>query len=274
MKKKILLILLITLVTVSLFASDNEKYEYMVVSFGKAQFSDLRSKTMAYWEDGISKEALSATSYEKNLDILGEHGWEVVSITGVIGGDQQVILKRNLDIKRSETELKTIDENSKKVIDGWLDKILAEDNKKKEAEQPTLEVEKPTLIELDAYEAQVALEKQRNEFENSFSATVNSLTKKPLSVTYKWNDKENDVTVSIDFDVTNECLIQGNKYRVSKVKEEIKKYIIPLKEKFSKNILIGALSCNGYITYMDESYYCGHLYTYTSKYGKNGWSEL
>jgi len=267
MKKKILLFLLITLITLPLFATNNEGYEYMVVSFGTAQFSDIRSKTMAYWEDGISKEALSATSYEKNLDILGEHGWEVISVTGAIGGDQQVILKRNLDIKRAESELKTIDANSKKVIQGLLEELIAEDNKSTEAE-------KPKLIELDSYEAKVALEKQRNEFETDFNNNANSLTKKPLSVTYKWDDEDDDVTVSIDFDVTNECLIQGNKYRVSKVKEEIKKYIIPLKEKFSKNILIGALSCNGYITYMDESYYCGHLYTYTSKYGKNGWSEL
>ena len=254
MKKKILLILLITLVTVSLFASDNEKYEYMVVSFGKAQFSDLRSKTMAYWEDGISKEALSATSYEKNLDILGEHGWEVISVTGSIGGDQQVILKRNLDIKRSETELKTIDENSKKVIDGCLDKILAEDKK-------------PELIELDSFEVQVALEKQRNEFENS-------LTKKPLSITYKRGDKENEGSISIAFDVTNECLIQGNKYRESAVKEELRNYISPLKEKFKSENLLGTISCRGHITYLDETYNCGYLYTYSSSYGKDEWYEL
>ena len=151
MKKKLLFILLITLIALPIFASADEQYEYMVVSFGKAQFSSMRSKTMAYWDEGISKETLSAESYEKNLDILGANGWQVVSITGVIGGDQQVILKRDLDIKRSEAELKTIDENSKKVIDGWLEKLLAEDNKANEEE-------KPKLIELDSYEKQVALD--------------------------------------------------------------------------------------------------------------------
>lgn len=267
MKKKILFILLITLITLPIFASADEQYEYMVVSFGTAQFSSIRSKTMAYWDEGISKETLSAESYEKNLDILGANGWQVVSITGAIGGDQQVILKRDLDIKRSETELKTIDKNSKKVIDGWLEKLLAEDKKENEEE-------KPKLIELDSYEKQVALDKQRSDFEKSFSSATNSLTKNPLSVIYKWDDDDNEVTVIIGFDVTKECLIQGNKYRESKVKEEVRKIISPLKEQFAKSELMGAISCHGYITYMDEDFYCGHFYTYTSKYGKNGWSEL
>jgi hypothetical protein len=267
MKKKIFLFLLITLITIPLFATNNEKYEYMVVSFGKAQFSEIRSKTMAYWEDGISKEALSAISYENNLDILGEHGWEVLSVTGSIGGDQQVILKRNLEIKRSENELKTIDENSNKVIKGMLDILIAEDNKSEKAE-------KPQLIELDSYEKELAIAKQRSEFEKYLTTSIKSLEKQPIEFIFDWDDSENEVTLIIEYDVTKECLINNDQYRESVVKNQLRLFIEPLKKQYSKSFLIGSISCNGYITYQNFDYYCGHLYTYASSYGKNGWSEL
>ena len=102
MKKKILFILLITLLTVPLFASNNEvsdkyqQYEYMVVSFGKGFYIFPTSKLENYFEDGLSEDALSAFNLEMNLDILGKDGWELITVTGVIGGDQQFILKRPL----------------------------------------------------------------------------------------------------------------------------------------------------------------------------------
>lgn len=270
MKKKILIFLLITLIALPLFASNNEEYEYMVVSFGTAQFSDLRSKTMAYWEDGISKEALSASSYEKNLDILGKHGWEVISITGAIGGDQQVILKRDLSIKRSETELKTIDENSKKVLQGLLDKIIAEDNKKKEVEQSSLEAEKPSLFELDSYENKIKIQKQKTEFENSFKDCLNTFSKTPLDVSFEWSYSfERDLEITIYYDVTKECLINTNQYRLSKVKEILNPILDNLETIYKDETKISDIHVEGRIKYKEELFDVG--YVYNTRYSGNRW---
>lgn len=101
MKKKILLCLLIVLITLPLFASDNEEnkeyqqYEYMVVSFGKAWFSSF-GKAAMYFDDGLNESACGALFFEMNLDVLGADGWELVGIVGVIGGEQQFVLKRPL----------------------------------------------------------------------------------------------------------------------------------------------------------------------------------
>ena len=78
------------------------QWEYIVVSFGKTLF-DIPEKTLAYKELGIDT-GNESISLQTNFDILGRFGWELVSITGAIGGDQQAIFKRKYEKQRSENE--------------------------------------------------------------------------------------------------------------------------------------------------------------------------
>ncbi len=217
MKRIVLLCVLVVIVSCQfVFASSSDKWEYMVVSFGKAEFSQLLSKTMAYWDEGVSKDAYGASSYENNLDILGQHGWEVTSILGAIGGDQQVILKRLYDKNRTDAEVKEIAENSVLAAQGLLDSLIAAD-KAKEANAATKE---PELIELDAYEAKIKKDAENAELTKAFDEATqiffNTVTiNRPTAWTTKYATFSPKITIS--YDVTKEYLINGNAYRKSEI---------------------------------------------------------
>lgn len=253
MKKRLLVILILVFASQLIFSGSTSQWEYMVVSFGKANFSQLKSKTMAYWENGISKNAYGDSIYEKDLDILGQNGWEVVSILGAIGGDQQVMLKRPFDSKRTATEKRIIDTNSKLVIDGFLDVLLAAEEKNKET--------KPELINLDAYEKQQALMKARKEAEAVSTQYLNSMSVKPSNIKYVWDSKEEKLSITVDYDVTKQCLIGVNQYRSSKVKEHLLNFLSFTKFPLSKDQL-SSISVDAYINYTDDLFYVGHLYFY------------
>jgi len=216
MKRKLLVCVLVILVSCQfVFASSSDKWEYMVVSFGKAEFSQLLSKTMAYWDEGVSKDAYGASSYENNLDILGQHGWEVTTILGAIGGDQQVILKRLYDKNRTDAEVKEIAENSVLAAQGLLDSLIASD-KAKEANAATKE---PELIELDAYEAGLKKQKDSGEFKKMVDNYFNSLNiDKAVAWTTSYSDWEFiPSTIRITYDITKDYLLNTNSYRKSQV---------------------------------------------------------
>jgi len=66
-----------------------DEWEYLVVTNGKVYFSSPEkqaSGSIAFSEEGTSTQAA--------LDKLGGEGWELVTVVGVIGGDQEFILKR------------------------------------------------------------------------------------------------------------------------------------------------------------------------------------
>jgi hypothetical protein len=208
MKRIVLLCVLLVVISCQfVFASSSDKWEYMVVSFGKADFSQLISKTMAYWDEGVSKDAYGASSYENNLDILGQHGWEATSILGAIGGDQQVMLKRLYDKNRTDAEVKEIVENSFLVAQGLLDSLIAAD---KELE----------LIELDAYEADLQKQKNSDEYRKLVDDYFNSLTKnKPGAWTVNYYEYEYSPSkLIITYDITKDYLLNTNSYRKSQVK--------------------------------------------------------
>ncbi len=216
MKRKMLVcVLVIVLSCQFVFASSSDKWEYMVVSFGKAEFSQLLSKTMAYWNEGVSKDAYGASSYENNLDILGQHGWEVTSILGTIGGDQQVTLKRLYDKNRTDLEVKEIAENSVLAAQGLLDSLIAAD-KAKEANAATKE---PELIELDAYEADLQRQKNADAYRKMVDDYFNSITKnKPGAWTITYYESEYTPSeLRITYDITKDYLLNTNSYRKSQV---------------------------------------------------------
>jgi hypothetical protein len=209
MKRIALLCVLVVIVSCQfVFASGSDKWEYMVVSFGKADFSQEISKTMAYWDDGISKVAYGASSYENNLDILGQHGWEATSILGAIGGDQQVMLKRLYDKNRTDAEVKEIAENSVLAAQVLFDYLVAATTKELE------------LIELDAYEADLQRQKNADAYHQMVDDYFNSLTKnKPGAWTVNYYEYEfSPSDLIITYDITKDYLLNTNSYRKSQVK--------------------------------------------------------
>ncbi|MNX57950.1 hypothetical protein D3C86_887760 [compost metagenome] len=72
-----------------------DEWEYLVVSSGKVYFSSPSKQVVdasgSIFAAPFSQEAVSTQSA---LDKLGKEGWELVTIVGQIGGDQEFILKR------------------------------------------------------------------------------------------------------------------------------------------------------------------------------------
>lgn len=272
MKKRVLFaIVILFVVSQFVFSASNEKLEYMVVSFGKANFSQLRSKAMAYWDDGISKGTYGASHYEEDLDILGQHGWEVATILGAIGGDQQVMLKRPYDKSRTDAEIKEVEKNSALALQGLLGSLMKQDEAKAATE---LVVKEPELIELDSLEARQ--KKEREEVKSSEQLTqiaktyVNSLTKyKPIdwSVSYS-NFKYTNSKIFLTFDITKDYLLNENTYRKSQVDGFLKSFDSTLKnipQLDGKDIDIG-LTAN--IIYSGKTFKVG-----SATYSKGVYSE-
>lgn len=273
MKRLIVFLFVIGMACSCLFAVSESQYEYLVVSFGKTYFSELRSKTMAYWDQGISKTAQGATSFEKDLDILGQHGWEVVSILGAIGGDQQVTLKRLRDDARTSSELRTIDGNSEKVVNGFLESLLAEEEKAKKKEA-SVEIK---LIELDSYEAEQAKLKKQSELETAATKFLNNLKNKPNEITVKWEaesvGKSEKLVITAKYDVTKDCLINTNQYRRSDVKRLIASYGETMETIPIPKDMLRSISLDGYITYMGKEFYTGGgMYYYIDHRGN--WAKF
>lgn len=67
----------------------NDVWEYLVVSRGKVYFYDESKK-----QPSSKPFSSEATPTQEALDVLGKEGWELVTVVGVIGGDQEFILKR------------------------------------------------------------------------------------------------------------------------------------------------------------------------------------
>ncbi|HEY9855605.1 MAG TPA: hypothetical protein V6D05_07700, partial [Stenomitos sp.] len=66
-----------------------DEWEYLVVSNGKVYFGNPSKQSTA--SVAFSEEA---TSTQSALDKLGQEGWELVGVVGLIGGDQEFLLKR------------------------------------------------------------------------------------------------------------------------------------------------------------------------------------
>lgn len=76
--------------------AEKQEWEYLVVSKGKVYFYDPTNK-----QPESKPFSSEATTTQSALDALGAEGWELVAVVGVIGGDQEFILKRP---KQSQTK--------------------------------------------------------------------------------------------------------------------------------------------------------------------------
>ena len=95
----------------------NEQWEYLIVSYGKTSFSSVpesvkngSSKLTAFREFSHLLYGSEALSTQEKLDILGRLDWELVSVVGAIGGDQQFVFKRPRNVNRAEIELEVASE--------------------------------------------------------------------------------------------------------------------------------------------------------------------
>jgi len=84
-------------------SSIDHQWEYLVVSYGKTLFGN-PEKTLAYRSIGLSATAQEANEIQQGLDVLGRFGWEIITVVGTIGGDQQIVMKRRYDKNRVANE--------------------------------------------------------------------------------------------------------------------------------------------------------------------------
>jgi len=86
----------------STYQTNEVQWEYLVVSFGKTEFST-PEKMLAYKIVGVI-DGTESTTLQGKIDILGRFGWELINTVGAIGGDQELIFKRKYDRIRTANE--------------------------------------------------------------------------------------------------------------------------------------------------------------------------
>ena len=235
-------VLLALFVLVPAVAATTPQWEYMVISLGTPSYSSLESKTMAYWEDLISVDIMSVPEWEEDLDILGQKGWEVVSLLGSIGGDQEILLKRPYDAKRTSQEIQIAKDNQKLLVQGLLDTLENQDKSDKEE-----------LIDLDEKEYREAWEKKHDEWEKQVNTWINTQNLPSVTVRYIWGYTD---TGSITFilDVTDSCL-KGNTYRLSEVEaiaNQLNEVMITLGKNTKFGFKTNMMYVKAFITFNDE----------------------
>lgn len=205
--------------------SIDHQWEYLVVSYGKTVFG-IPEKTLAYRSIGLSATAQEANEIQQSLDILGRFGWEIITIVGSIGGDQQIVMKRKYDKNRVATEGLEIIRGREIYLKDLVD-ILERGRRIQEDSRAAAVAEKnqPRLIELDA--------KEKDDKRNALVSERDSLLKRKLneiawwietkaSLTSKY-DNGSDLDFEIEIDLTEKMLRGGNSYRASEVIEWLKK---------------------------------------------------
>lgn len=205
-----------------------------MVSYGKTVFGS-PEKTLAYRAIGLGASAQEANDVQRNLDILGRFGWELTTIVGAIGGDQQIVFKRRFDRARSSSEasaiLKGKDLYLKDLIDVWerARRVREEADAIAEAEKS-----KPRLVELDALDEENRLKKIRAERKAEYEAAIATTTwgnKAKLSV---YADTSS-VHVDMKIDVTEQALRDGGTYRKSEVTSWLKQTALSKLQSASQN---------------------------------------
>lgn len=206
--------------------TDEPKWEYLVVSFGKTVF-DTPEKMMAYKSIGI-ENGQESIGLQSSLDILGRFGWELVSTIGAIGGDQQLVLKRKYDKTRSANEYGLIQSGKELYLKDLQDivertKILLEEQKRLEEQIKN----KPELINLDKVERLRKREELRVSLENNYQKrleTTEMYKYCTFNLSYK-NLYSNDIIINITIDLTEKFLISVNNYHGDEVDAYVNSYL-------------------------------------------------
>ncbi|MFZ6818243.1 hypothetical protein [Undibacterium sp. Ji22W] len=191
-----------------------QQWEYIVVSYGKTLFASPQ-KTLAYRSIGLVS-GQEAPDLENSLDILGRFGWEVITIVGSIGGDQQVVLKRKYNRNLVSNEYNAIIKGKDLYIKDLIDIMEREQRLREQAEKnAAIDRNKPRLINLDEVDA--LARKLENDAELK-AAYQEAFAKTKMS---KYSTIEIDtrygVNIILNADVTKMYLQNGNSYRKSDV---------------------------------------------------------
>ncbi len=198
-----------------------QQWEYIVVSFGKTLFGSPQ-KTLAYRSIGLLA-GQEAPELENSLDILGRFGWEMVTIVGSIGGDQQVVLKRKYNRNLVNNEYSAILKGKELYIKDLID-IMEREQRLREEFARSLEAEKnkPRLIDLDAAEEKAKRDDRDNAIVNAYQDAFSKTELASMS-TVKVNSNFGGSRVSLvaTSDLTSKFLINGNTYRRSEIKSYI-----------------------------------------------------
>lgn len=220
--KKTVLILLLGIALCGCLLAATQQWEYMVLTFGKSLFSDYNVRALAYLDEGIRSDVMEAKSIEKSLDILGKHGWEVIDITGTIGGDQQITLKRAYDQKTTEAELKLASENQTKLdkASQTLAEYVAQNNTEPEGPRELKELDAIDLADAQAKES----DQKAKEIYDSTKAALDKNKITGYSISTRYNAGSEFYSVTVYVDVTSKFLINGDSYRKSQTDEYIKQF--------------------------------------------------
>ena len=200
--------------------NQESQWEYLVVSYGKTLFGS-PEKTLAYRSIGLAVTAQEANEIQQSLDILGRFGWEVITIVGSIGGDQQIVMKRRYDKNRVANEGIAILRGRELYLKDLID-ILERGRKIREESEAATAASRnqPKLIDLDAKER----EDKRLQFTAELATAVKSAlsdvsgVKDPVTSARVLDSDGKYKFVDVRVDLTDLMLKDGNNYRASEVR--------------------------------------------------------
>lgn len=227
------LIPLLTVASTALAQEETGEWEYLVVSYGTTYFDNpltnadpadaTYSKVQLFSDIGVTIPN-EAIDLQRNIDVLGMFGWEMVSVVGSIGGDQQIVFKRPYDEERSSAEAERIRAEREEIIAAYN-----ASNDSSDTSEP--EEKKPQLVDVDAVErtqATVARNERDEATVRSFIETA-AASGFPISDASISADADNptsdpDVTVRMTQDVTAAALIAPGQYRKSLVDDAVEQF--------------------------------------------------
>jgi hypothetical protein len=195
----------------------------LVISFGKTLFSDAEeqpeikilglSKLVGYSKAGVVS-ASEAMSVQQQMDVLGKFGWELISIVGSIGGDQQMIFRRSYDSRRSI--------NEEALIRAEGERLLALQQKASVDVVPP-EEQSAKLEDLDEIEKKEKIVAAHRVGEMRLASVIDLVKQSyPISeVVYSrlYPTLDSPLVATITVNGTSELLKEGNKYRGTEARD-------------------------------------------------------
>jgi hypothetical protein len=142
---------------------------------------------------------------QSQMDTLGKFGWELVSIVGVIGGDQEMVFRRPYDPDQSKAEAALIREEGERLLAAQKDLAA--------------ELAQADFVDLDATERAAATTETRQKEEARLRAAIQGLNNSAIVdirvVSTARAPEGSDVTAEVVVDGSSQLLKDGNKYRAS-----------------------------------------------------------
>ena len=251
------------------------QWEYLVISFGKTTFG-VPEKMMAYKSLGLDN-GNEATDLQKNIDILGRFGWDVIGIVGAVGGDQQIVLKRKYDKARSENEYGMIQSGKEIYLKDLQDIIQRALRLADEQNRSMINTTgKPSLIDYDEVDKQKTRKDLIQFLAETYKAKFDNLkigAPKMLSIEYKTVFSD-DVVVYVSLDLTKTFLIDNKGHRSSSVRDYLKNAAQKYKYRDSKMSSYSGISIKfeGYLTFNGDDVRIGS-YTTSNAYSGGSWND-